>query len=215
MADVFLSHSFNDKPLVGEIRARLEAEGFSVCVDMDILPEVRPGEVTAKTAQTLRDAMRSCSALLYVISTHCLSSRWMPWELGYFDGFRGRVFVYPVDAAAERHARGIEYLRVYPKVPQRGRTAYLLKHVPQERAATEATELLAGLAARNAAVRPPMFDHADLLATGDYGGKLRQAATDPAQMIAALGEMTTAWLRLWGLAPNAERPGAKEGPWKP
>jgi hypothetical protein len=211
MADIFLSHSSRDKSLLQEIRAELEADGFSVCVDIDILPSVRPNRVTAKTAQTLRDAMRGCNALLYLITRHSPSSRWMPWELGYFDGFRGRVFIYPVDAAAARHARGIEYLRIYPKVPMRGRRSYLLRHVPQQRVIAGA---LAGAGVERA-MAPPVFDHADALATVDYGRKLRQAVVEPGQMPGALGEITTAWLRLWGLAPDPKPPGAEEGAWKP
>jgi hypothetical protein len=102
--DVFLSHSSRDKRRVRRIRDDLVRQGFSVCLDLDVLPAVRPQDVTADTAEKLRRAMRECSALVYVVSAGSATSRWMPWELGYFDGFRGRVFVYPVDDAAERHA---------------------------------------------------------------------------------------------------------------
>jgi hypothetical protein len=53
----------------------------------------------------------------------------MPWELGYFDGFKGRVFVYPLDEDAESYAQGQEYLRIYPLIPRTGRSAYLAKYL--------------------------------------------------------------------------------------
>jgi hypothetical protein len=39
----------------------------------------------------------------------------MPWELGYFDGFRpDHVAVLPVTATASANFVGQEYLRLYP-----------------------------------------------------------------------------------------------------
>lgn len=107
--------------------------------------------------------MRECSALVYVITANSRRSRWMPWELGYFDGFRGRVFIYPVDDAAERNAQGIEYLRIYPKVPLAGRAGFLAEFIPKEQ---RSTETLGGVELAIAeAKRSPMFDYADQVAT--------------------------------------------------
>lgn len=210
MADIFLSRSSRDKAQVRRVRDDLVGQGFSVCLDLDVLPTVRPQDVTGDTAEALRVAMRACHSLVYVITAQSGTSRWMPWELGYFDGFRGRVFIYPLDDAAEQHAQGMEYLRIYPKVPLAGRRAFLQRHVP--RSAPPEAEAEAPL------VRPPMFDYADQQATMDYGRQLQQgmagAAVDPTALMAMWSDIGTAWLRLWGLTPPAERPGLQEGPWR-
>lgn len=217
MPDIFLSHSSRDKEQVRLIKEELVAQGFSVSLDIDVLPAIRPADVTADTAESLRRAMRECSALVYVITANSRRSRWMPWELGYFDGFRGRVFIYPVDDAAERNAQGIEYLRIYPKVPLAGRAGYLAEFIPKEQ---RSTETLGGVELVIAeAKRSPMFDYADQVATGVYGNRLQKglavAPTDFADIMSTWAEIGTAWLRLWNLAPPPERPGALQGPWKP
>lgn len=67
-------------------------------------------------------------------------------------------------------------------------------------------------------MRPPLFDYADQAATVDYGRKLQEvlggAPADPTRFMNVWGDIGTAWLRLWGLAPPPERPGARAGKWK-
>ena len=79
--------------------------------------------------------MHNCNSLVFALSAHAQKSRWMPWELGHFDGFNCRVFVYPLDDDAESYAQGQEYLRIYPLVPPTGRSAYLAKYLPKAEAA--------------------------------------------------------------------------------
>ena len=40
----------------------------------------------------------------------------MPWELGYFDGLKGKVGVIPVTKNQEETFKGEEYLSLYPFV---------------------------------------------------------------------------------------------------
>lgn len=40
----------------------------------------------------------------------------MPWELGYFDGLKGKVGVLPVTKNQEEAFKGEEYLNLYPYV---------------------------------------------------------------------------------------------------
>ena len=87
--DIFLSHSSEDGELVERTRSELAGLGYSVFLDSEALPQVRPEAVTKDTAQALRDAMRECGSLLYLISEKSAASRWMPRELGFFDGFAG------------------------------------------------------------------------------------------------------------------------------
>lgn len=226
MADIFLSHSSRDKALVRGIRDALQVAGFAVCLDLDVLPTIRPDEVTEATAEALRTAMRGCTALVYVISAQSRRSRWMPWELGFFDGCRGRVFVWPTDADAERYADGMQYLRIYPKVPLDDRIGFLQRHVQRTvecpplaapaDAANPLAAFLAGLPQPGGL--PLLFDYADQQNTAAYGARLQQAVrrmpADPFGWWQAAGEIGAAWLRLWGLVPPAERPGQAEGRWQ-
>jgi hypothetical protein len=77
-------------------------------------------KVTAATAAILRKRMRQCKSLIFATSTSSPSSRWMPWELGYFDGHRGTgISVMPIEEHEEPGAYGQEYLGLYPAIEQR------------------------------------------------------------------------------------------------
>jgi len=214
--DVFLSHSSEDSALVERARRELEALGYRVFLDTEALPAVRPEQVSRETAQALREAMRECASLLYLISSNSGSSRWMPWELGFFDGSCGRVFVLPMDDGAEAKARGREYLKIYPLVPLQGRRDYLLKHLPKAAAQLPG----AGAAAWPMPQAPlvPMFDFAHEEATEGYRRRLAQdwpgSAFDPTRAWQLGSEIMQAWWRLWGLAPPPRRPGEDGGRWQ-
>ena len=115
--DVFLSHSSAEPEaiLVG-IKDLLEEQGLSVYVDKYSDPQLVPDNVTPETANLLRERMRNSGSLLYVYSQHSKKSRWMPWELGFFDGLKGVVGVVPVTQNQEEKFKGEEYLNLYPYV---------------------------------------------------------------------------------------------------
>jgi len=95
--EVFLSHSSAEpEELLLGIKALLEDAGLKVYVDRYSDPQLSPDKVTPKTAEILRTRMRQSKTLLYVYSQHSIKSRWMPWELGFFDGLKGRVGIIPV-----------------------------------------------------------------------------------------------------------------------
>lgn len=117
--DVFLSHSSSEpEDILLGIKETLQDAGLSVYVDRYNDPQLSPGEVTPKTAELLRERMRCSKALLYAYSVHSTRSRWMPWELGFFDGLGGRVGVLPVTQNGEEKFKGEEYLNLYPYVDQ-------------------------------------------------------------------------------------------------
>jgi hypothetical protein len=61
--------------------------------------------------------MRQSKTLLYLASEAASSSKWMPWELGYFDGLRsGGVAIMPLLDNETDSFAGQEYLGLYPKV---------------------------------------------------------------------------------------------------
>lgn len=61
--------------------------------------------------------MKQSESLFFATSTSSPDSKWMPWELGYFDGLRqGRIAIVPLVATEGAAFRGQEYLGLYPKV---------------------------------------------------------------------------------------------------
>ena len=118
--DVFLSHSTKDAEVVLGIKLILEDHRRSVYVDWIEDPNLDRTKVTPGTAETLRKRMRSCLSLVYVHSTNSGASKWMPWELGYFDGYKGAVAILPVTKNEETSFEGQEYLGIYPWIDESG-----------------------------------------------------------------------------------------------
>lgn len=115
--DVFLSHSVRDAELIVGVARLLEEQGLKVYVDWLVDPQLDRSAVTKETAALLRQRIRQSKSLIFVATDSASSSKWMPWELGYFDGFKpGCVAIMPLlDSAAEAF-RGQEYLGLYPVV---------------------------------------------------------------------------------------------------
>lgn len=112
--DVFLSHSFRDAVLILGLKHLLEADGLSVYVDWIQDPQLDRTMVNATTASHLRERMKRCQSLVYATSQNASTSRWMPWELGFFDGAHSseRVAICPIVTGTGSHA-GEEYLGLY------------------------------------------------------------------------------------------------------
>jgi hypothetical protein len=116
--DIFLSHRFLDAPYVLLLKDYLESLGYSVFVDWIEQPEMGREKITKRTADYLRQVMDKCGSLLYAVSEITPDSRWMPWELGYFDGSGGRVAIVPITErrTTSETDRGQEYLNLYPYI---------------------------------------------------------------------------------------------------
>jgi hypothetical protein len=114
--DVFLSHAHLDAQEILGVQRYLEAEGLTVYVDWLVDPQLDRARVTPATAARLRERMNRCGYLLYASSRASSDSKWMPWELGYFDGRRGRVGILPIVSSPGESFRGVEYLGLYPVV---------------------------------------------------------------------------------------------------
>lgn len=113
--DIFLSHSSADARLIQGAKALLEAQGQSVYIDWIDDPQLDRNQVTKATATVLRQRMKQCSSFLYATSANASGSRWMPWELGYFDGLRGeRIGIFPLTSSSNSTFEGQEYLGLYP-----------------------------------------------------------------------------------------------------
>jgi hypothetical protein len=115
--DVFLSHSPTEpEVLLLGVKSMLEDEGLKVYLDNYGDPGVSPISVTPVMANILRHRMRQSNTLLYIHSQYSTTSRWMPWELGFFDGLKGAVGIIPITHHQEETFRGAEYANLYPYV---------------------------------------------------------------------------------------------------
>ena len=115
--DVFLSHSYDDAEVILGIKNIMESFGLRVYVDWIDDPTLDRTKVKTKTAGILRERMRAAASLVYVHSPNASDSKWMPWELGYFDGFKPTyVWILPLVVASDAEFTGQEYLGLYPTV---------------------------------------------------------------------------------------------------
>ena len=114
--DIFLSHSYLDSKQIYVIKKEIENMGFSVYVDWIEDPELNRTKVNKKTALLLKKRMESCKSLFYATTTNYQQSKWMPWELGYFDGIKSKVAILPILDERNSTFTGTEYLELYPYV---------------------------------------------------------------------------------------------------
>jgi hypothetical protein len=115
--DIFLSHSLTDAVVIAGVKAHLEQSGESVYVDWIDDPQLDRSRVGPATAALLRARMQASGAMIYAASTASPASKWMPWELGYFDGLKGeRIAILPLVSFRDDEFLGQEYLGLYPKI---------------------------------------------------------------------------------------------------
>lgn len=118
--DIFLSHSYKDSVQIENLKLSLE-EDFDYTVYVDWLEDSQldRSKVDDKTASLLRKRMTQCKCLLFATSRNSSDSKWMPWELGYFDGIKhDKVAILPIieDKDENKDFNGQEYLGLYPTV---------------------------------------------------------------------------------------------------
>lgn len=111
--DIFLSHSSDDAILVAGLKLELEDLGHSVYVDWIEDANLDRKNVNKETALLLQQRMKQCKSLIYAFSENATNSKWMPWELGYFDGIKGTVAVLPISKTSKNSFVGSEYLGIY------------------------------------------------------------------------------------------------------
>lgn len=111
--DIFLSHSSKDKELIAGLKLILNDLGYSVYVDWND-SKLDSNDVTPDTAKVLRERMKQCKSLVYAFSENATNSKWMPWELGYFDALKNsRVAVLPISKTLQYSYKGSEYVGIY------------------------------------------------------------------------------------------------------
>lgn len=114
---IFLSHSFKDAELILQLKRLIEANGLTVYVDWETDDALDRNAVTRRTASVLRNRMKHSDSLVFADSAHAEQSKWMPWELGYFDGLKpNHIFVLPLVENSDTEYKGREYVDLYPKI---------------------------------------------------------------------------------------------------
>lgn len=115
--DVFLSHAREDAEVILGVKVLLEEAGHTVYVDWVDDAHLDRTSVTPATARVLRVRMCSCRSMLFATSKASPESKWMPWELGFFDGLRnGQISILPILGDHDSSFKGQEYLGLYPVV---------------------------------------------------------------------------------------------------
>lgn len=118
--DIFLSHAFLDADIIYGLKLFLEEEKLTVYVDWHEDSHLERGKVTKKTAAVIRERMRKCKTLIFAITQNSRDSKWMLWELGYFDGLKDKVAVLGLTENSEDSFKGQEFLELYPFVQRHG-----------------------------------------------------------------------------------------------
>ncbi|MDY6811025.1 MAG: toll-Interleukin receptor [Actinomycetota bacterium] len=118
--DVFLSHSVSDQRVILGVRKWLMSKGLSVYVDWIVDRQLDRSHVSPATAAVLRRQMHHSRTLIYATSRAASASRWMPWELGFFDGIKGsqHISILPIDDSTSAGYAGEEYLGLYKRIEQ-------------------------------------------------------------------------------------------------
>jgi hypothetical protein len=116
--DVFLSHSYDDRQIILAAKRFIESKGYTVFVDWIEEPRLNRNKVNKETAAALRTYMDISRCLIYAYSPSIGNSKWCPWELGYFDGKKGRAYVMPIIDDPSQSYTGVEYVGLYPNVTE-------------------------------------------------------------------------------------------------
>ena len=115
--DIFLSHSYADREIIPQLKQVLEDMGYRVYVDWIDDKLLSRENITKETAKVLQIRMNQSKSLFFATSENSPSSKWMPWELGYFDALKNkRVAIFPIQKdnnGFNSNFRGQEYLGLY------------------------------------------------------------------------------------------------------
>ncbi len=112
---IFLSHCYLDKDEILLLKLDFERMGYQVYVDWMVDHNLNRTNVTKDTAEKLRSRLNQSKSLFFATSRNSIDSRWMPWELGYFDGNKGRAAILPILTGGQLSDKyiGQEYLGLY------------------------------------------------------------------------------------------------------
>lgn len=108
----FLCHSHRDATLVKGLIAFFQEAGIDLYIDWK--DHSMPETPNAETAKKIQDAIRARDLFLFLATANSKASRWCPWEIGYADSSRRKIFIVPTSDGAGTY--GNEYLQLYSKI---------------------------------------------------------------------------------------------------
>lgn len=122
--DIFISHSYQDRDVVEVLLHNLISYynfNYTFYIDWIEDSNLSHEKVTFENAAKIRKRLNKCKCLLYITSEHYIESKWMPWELGYFDAKKNKVAILPLSESSEEKNdyNGLEYLGLYPFITSR------------------------------------------------------------------------------------------------
>lgn len=119
--DIFLSHSYADKDYIGELKRILE-EVYDYTVYVDWITDgykLDRNNVSKETADLIKTRMEQSNSMIFATSSNSPNSKWMPWELGYFDSYsQGKIAILPITENSNDSFKGQEYLALYPYITE-------------------------------------------------------------------------------------------------
>lgn len=116
--DIFLCHSTSDYEEIRALKAYYENRGKCAYVAEIDDPQITLDGVNKATAEVLQKRMQNSDNLYYVLSKNSKKSKWMPWEIGFFDGKKGsyNIKIVPIIDKNDYEVLsfpGQEYLELY------------------------------------------------------------------------------------------------------
>jgi hypothetical protein len=114
--DIFLSQTIRDAEIVLGVYDMLTELGYTVFCDWIEAPDPDRSRVTPANAAWVKRKMSVSETMLFLDTQGAEQSRWMCWELGWFDGENGHVAVLPVVPDNITYYTGREFLALYPIV---------------------------------------------------------------------------------------------------
>lgn len=86
---------------------------FTVYVDWKISDNDRENP-DKKICDEIQKSMQKCKNLIYLYTMNSKKSLWMPWEVGFFNGFHKQddILIWPILQDHERYEKQ-EYLKLY------------------------------------------------------------------------------------------------------
>jgi TIR domain len=109
--DIFLSYRNADIEIALGVHTDLVRRGYRVYLDRIMDPQLNRTNVSAATANEIRKRLMQSKSVLSIATDNAEGSNWMPWELGFEDGYRGKSAIVPV--TDDRNFRGTEFVAVY------------------------------------------------------------------------------------------------------
>jgi hypothetical protein len=112
---IFLSHSHKDKDLAYGFENLLAQYKIKVYIDWQDYS--LPDTPNRKTAERIKEKIKTSDFFILLATYNALSSRWCPWELGIADGVKSEnsILIVPIISDSEKF-EGNEYLQLYNRV---------------------------------------------------------------------------------------------------